>query len=301
MLTSKLITSVLCILFFISPSLAFQKSETSFFTFFYDTKDSKAVNILIRNADILAENISGMIGFRLEGKVKVVVSPTYRKFKKAQPRDSNIPGWAVGVAYPSKNLIIILNKNRVDLIKTFRHELTHIFLGQAFKGKEMVPRWLNEGLALIVADEWSISRLSTITGAVLTNSLIPMDEIASSFPYDLRDAELAYCQSFYFISFLKGKFGADLFKAFLKDYSKYKNFNYAIKKTYHISWDKMEGLWLDYMGLRFSWIPLITSTGFLWFIASIIFIAGYIRKKRNSRLMKQQWEAEERLLYDDED
>ncbi len=280
---------------------AYQRAETGFFTISYHKDDTKAAQVLMQNADRITEKVSDILGFPLTEKVDVIISSTYNEFQNAQPKGTRIPIWAVGVAYPSKNLIIILKKKRVDLMKTFTHEITHILLGQSFRGKEGVPRWLNEGLALIVAGEWSMSRLSTITGAVLTDSLLPMETITHSFPGDLRNAELAYCQSFYFISFLKGKFGNDRFKAFLKEYSRHKNFHNAIRKTYRMNWDKMEDLWLGYLGLRFSWIPILASTGFLWFAASIIFIIGYFVKKRKSRIKMQQWDLEEKFLFDDED
>ena len=284
---------LLCFFLFLSTACAYEKTETGFFTIFYNKQDHKAAKLLIQNADKIAEQVSGILGFQFTERVNVIIASAHSEFKKVQPQGSKVPSWAIGVAYPSKNLIILQKNPRFDIIKTFRHETTHILLGQAFKGKERVPLWLNEGLALIIAGEWSIYRLSTITSAVLTDSLIPMDSIVNSFPADLKDAELAYCQSFYFISFLKGKFGAAAFKAFLKEYSRHKNFYNAIRKTYHVSWNKMEALWLDYLGLRFSWIPVLTSTGFLWFAASIIFILGYIRKKRMSRIKLQEWDLEE--------
>lgn len=297
---TALLLSILCIPFFLSASQAYNKTETQAFTFFYSQADKKAALILARNADMIVQHVANTMGFDLKEKVKVVISPNYKEFQKAQPEGTRVPSWAVGVAYPSKNLIVLLKKERVDLIKTFRHEVNHILLGQAFKGKNRVPRWLDEGLAMITANEWSLSRLSTITFAVLTDSLIPMDNIAKYFPADLKYAELAYCQSFYFISFLKGKFGSTAFKNFLKEYSKQKNFYRAIRKTYHISWDKMEDLWLDYLRLRFSWIPILTSAGAIWFFASLIFIIGYIKKKRESLIKMQQWEVEENFLYGDD-
>jgi hypothetical protein len=292
---------ILTVLLFPLTCQAFQKSETGFFRFFYYKKDSRAAQFLIRYADPIAREISDSLGLKFSKKIEVFVVPAFEDFQETQPKRARIPSWAVGVAFPSRNIIVLLKKKRVDLLKTFRHELNHILLGQAFGGKHRVPRWLDEGLAMIQAGEWSMSRLSKITGAVLTDSLIPMDNIVDTFPLELRDAELAYCQSFYFISFLKGKFGNNAFKAFLKEYSKHKDFRRAIRKTYHISWDSMEELWLDYLKLRFSWIPIITSTGFLWFVASLIFILGYIRKKRKSRLQLQQWTIEENLLYGEDE
>jgi hypothetical protein len=187
-------------------------------------------------------------------------------------------------------------RGRFNLIKTFRHELIHILLGHAFRGKEKVPRWLNEGLAMIAAREWSFSRLSTMTWAVLTNALIPMDEIMESFPWDPKLAELAYCESFYFISFLKGKFGREAFKFFLQEYSKQKDFHRSLKKVYHLRWPEMESLWLEYLRLRFSWIPIITSSTTLWFSMTLLFLVGYMQKRRRNRLKLQQWEKEEAFL-----
>ena len=289
----------LCFFYFIlsfHQGQAFQKTETQLFTF-YIKQSNYLLQQLINNADVIAGEISGSTGFQLKEKVDVYIVNDFKELKNIQPSGARIPQWAIGVAFPSKNLIFILKKEQTHLLKTFRHEVNHILLGRAFKGKQRIPRWLDEGLAMIQADEWSFSRLSKMTSAVLTGSLIPMDDIVSSFPIALRDAELAYCQSFYFISFLKGKFGSDTFKVFLKEYSRQKDFPRAIRKTYHISWEDMEELWFDYLKLRFSWIPIITSTSTLWFTVSLIFIFGYIRKKQKARKKMKEWEVEEVYEY----
>jgi len=282
------------------PCHAFQKAETGFFTFYFK-QSNYTLQQLIQNADSMANEISESMGFKLKEKVSVYIVKDYTELKPIQPPGARIPFWAIGVAFPSKNLIFLLKKNQTHLAKTFRHEVSHILLGHAFKGKQRIPRWLDEGLAMIQADEWSLSRLSKMTSGVLTGSLIPMDDIVSSFPIDLREAELAYCQSFYFISFLKGKFGSNAFKDFLKEYSRHKDFQRAIRKTYDIGWHQMEELWLDYLKLRFSWIPIITSTSTLWFVTSLIFIFGYIRKKQKARQKMEKWEVEEAVLFDKDD
>ena len=144
-----------------------------------------------------------------------------------------------------------------------------------------------------------LSSMATMTGAVLTGTVLPMEDITKHFPYEESHARIAYAQSFYFISFLKRKFGNSSFQRFLTKYSKYQNFNLAIRKTYFIDWWEMEDLWLQYLRLRFNWIPIITSTGFIWFAASLIFILGYFIKKRKSRLKLKQWEEEEKIIYDE--
>jgi hypothetical protein len=292
--------TLLFILFLLTPARALQKSETLFFNFYYE-KESLLISSLIKNADPATLKVKELTGFVPKEKIDVFIAADKKEFKRFQPKNAQVPDWAVGVAFPSQNLIILLKKKNTGFAPVFRHELNHILLGQAFKGKEKVPRWLDEGLAMIMAGEWNLSSMAAMTGAVLTGAVLPMEDITTHFPYEESRARIAYAQSFYFISFLKGKFGDSSFKRFLTEYSKYHNFNLAIRKTYFLDWWEVEDMWRQYLRLRFNWIPIITSTGFLWFVTSIIFVIGYFHKKRKSRLKLKQWEEEEKFIYDDQE
>jgi hypothetical protein len=290
----------LLVLFLLTPAGAIKKNETLFFNFYYE-KESLPISSLIKNADPAALKVKELTGFVPKEKIDVFIAADKKEFKRFQPKNAQVPDWAVGVAFPSQNLIILLKKKNTGLAPVFRHELNHILLGQAFKGKEKVPRWLDEGLAMIMAGEWNLSSMAVMTGAVLTGAVLPMEDITTHFPYEESRARIAYAQSFYFISFLKRKFGDNSFRTFLSQYSKHHNFNLAIRRTYFLDWWEVENMWQQYLRLRFNWIPIITSTGFLWFVASIIFVIGYFQKKRKSRLKLKQWEKEEAFIYDDED
>ena len=292
--------TLLFVLFLISPSRALQKNETLFFNFYYE-KEALPISSLIKNADPAALKVKELTGFSPGEKIDVFIAADKKEFKQFQPEKARVPGWAAGVAFPSQNMMILLKKKNTGLAPVFRHELNHILLGQTFRGKEKVPRWLDEGLAMIVAGEWNLSNMATMTGAVLSGSVIPMEDLTTHFPYEESRARIAYAQSFYFISFLKRKFGNNSFRTFLSQYSKYYNFKVAIRKTYFLDWWEVEDMWQQYLRLRFNWIPIITSTGFLWFVASVIFVIGYFHKKRKSRLKLKEWEEEEAFIYDDDE
>jgi hypothetical protein len=271
------------------------KAETELFTFWYYQANHKAAAYLMQSADQVARDISASLGLPVSARITVYLVPAFEDVRQILPASSQVPSWAIGAAFPAEVSIVLLTDKKIDLATTFRHEVNHLVLGQVFKGSRRVPRWLDEGLAMIQAREWSMSRLATMTNAALSDSLIPMDELVRAFPHDLRDAELAYCQSFYFISFLKGKFGDAAFTAFLRNYARSRDFAAAIQKTYLMSWESMEHLWLDYLELRFSWIPILTSTGTLWFLATLIFLAGYLRKRSKSRQTMELWTQQDVL------
>ena len=83
------------------------------------------------------------------------------------------------------------------------------------------------------------------------------------------------------------------FQRFLARYGATGDFSRAVIDAYGMSWDRVDERWQRYLRLRFSWIPLCTSTGTLWCVVSLIFLWGYVRKRRAVRCLRKRWEREE--------
>jgi hypothetical protein len=272
--------------------------DTSHFVFYYHPNDKRLMESLIDNAEALRRDVVKDLGVDFMEKTKVYLAPSFKQYQELQP-GGEIPSWSAAVAYPSLNLIIIqspkaIKGQSIDLGKILKHEFTHIALGKAFSKREEIPLWLNEGLAMYESREWDLSRISTITRAVLTDSLIPLSEITRLFPLEANKAELAYSESFYLISFLISQYGKENFHRFLKEYSGGKALKEVLREVYGIKWEDFEEKWKNYLKVRFSWFPLVTSTTTLWFLVTVVFILAYIRKKKAARLKFEQWEGEEK-------
>ena len=67
----------------------------------------------------------------------------------------------------------------------------------------------------------------------------------------------------------------------------------VLEKVYSLRWDEFEERWKDYLKVRFSWIPLITSATTLWFLVTIVFIIAYVRKRKAKQRIFEQWEKED--------
>jgi predicted metallopeptidase len=270
---------------------------TSHFVFYFHEKEHGIAASLAAQAERIRGEIVEDLGLDFDEVTTVYLAHSLKEYAEIQPRGW-VPTWSAAVAYPSLNLIImksprVMKGGHMDLDKVFKHELTHIAVGRAFRGREEVPRWLDEGLAMYESREWSFSRVSSMTKAVLTDSLIPLSEITSSFPREVARAELAYSQSFYLISFLVSKFGKEDFHRFIREYTRGGDLKGILLKVYGIGWDDFEEEWKGYLRLRFSWIPILTSTTTLWFLITLVFILGYARKKRAQRMLYEQWEQED--------
>jgi len=278
----------------VSSASNYISASTPHFSFYFQAQDKRLMRSLISQAEDLRAKIMEDLGTDFEERTKVYLAPSSRLFQEIQP-SGQIPSWSIGVAYPRLNLIIIKSPKRgnIELRKVFIHELTHIFVGRAFKGREEAPRWLDEGLAMYESKEWDLSRVSTMTRAVLTDSLIPLSEITRRFPQEAEGAELAYSESFYLISFLVSRYGKGRFHRFIWVYGGGKALEEVLMEVYGISLEELEDEWKNYLKLRFSWIPIITSSTALWFLVTIAFIIAYLRRRRAKRLKWEELDKED--------
>jgi len=292
---------VTALLFLLVPLACFASELTTVmtphFSFSFYPEDERAVRSLIKESEGLRREITADLGLDPEGVTKVYLASSLNMYQALQP-GGKIHDWSAAVAYPSQNLIIILSPratrpSNMALSTIFKHEFTHIVLGRAFQGTEDIPHWLHEGVAMYESREWDFRRISAITRAVLTGTLIPLSEITRHFPQDENRAELAYCQSFYLISFLINKYGRPPFHRFIREYSLGSPLNQVLVEIYGMDLDQLEEQWQGYLRMRFSWIPLITSATALWFFLALLFILAYAKKRKVKRQLYEQWDKEE--------
>jgi hypothetical protein len=271
--------------------------ENDHFVIRYTAGDNGFAEELVNDSCRIRERTIADIGVDFTEKTEIRLSPTIEAFREAQPGGRWIPLWATGVAYPEQNIIVLLSPraikgSRINVVGVFTHEFSHIALCRALTGVK-VPVWLNEGLAMYEAREWTFSRISILTRAALTDRLIPLPVLTLSFPKEEEPAELAYAESFMFISFLINKVGRNAFHRLIRDYTRYGDLAGALRRGTGMNLADLEERWLVYLKLRVSWIPIITSVSTLWFVAALIFVYGYARKKRQANRRLKEMETEE--------
>lgn len=298
-----LINTGIIILFLTLPATVmatdYERIENEHFIISFSASDTSVAQELKRESGKIRKKIIEDIGIDFDEKTGIIISPTIETFQKDQPGGTWLPLWAAGVAYPERNLIILrspksVKKGHINYLEIFIHEFTHIAIGRALKGED-APVWLSEGLAMYESREWNFSRHAVLTRAVLTRQLIPLRVLTLSFPADEGAAELAYAQSFMFISFIINKIGRDAFHNFIRNYSRSGNLESSLQRATGMPLDVLEEKWLFYLKMSSSWIPIIMSATTLWFIASLIFIYGYFRKRRAAQVKIRQWEEEEKI------
>jgi hypothetical protein len=106
----------------------------------------------------------------------------------------HLPSWAAGAAEPEARRVVVgitANGAVQDRRRTLQHELAHVVVPEIVGGGRL-PRWLDEGLARVVAGEHGLEDLSVLARARLVGRHLPLRALVDGFPPGPTDAALAY-------------------------------------------------------------------------------------------------------------
>ena len=292
------------VLLFALPAPAAQqdftvRKQTPHFVFHAHGMNSQIAKIIDESEDIRAQYVR-QLGQDFDGVTQVYIAASPAEFSRLQPGGSTVPEWAIGVAWAEENLIILkyasINGTIPDVYKTFRHELSHIALGRV-TGYRNIPKWFVEGVAMFLAREWSFSRHEQLLYATLSGNLYSFEDIRHRFPAHHAATSLAYTQSLDLVDWLYGYMGPGEFHAFIRAIGSGEDFYAALERLSGRSTEELEALWLRSIRVNYSWLPLLTGSGFLWFAMALLFIWGYIVYRRRKARRMHEMALEDAFMY----
>lgn len=200
-----------------------------------------------------------------------------------------------GLAQPQRDLIIVkaprLRRPGSDYPGTVRHELVHLLLYRNVN-YDYLPQWLNEGIAMSLANEFYWQSLFKIARMFIQNRIIPYRQLDQSFyaptgPVQFSDA---YAQALSMTRFLRDRLGE---AAFWEMVLKLRNepFPEALQSIAGLSviefWDLYrKALW------KYAVIAALAS-GFFFQPGAVLLILAYLRRRRIARDIYKRWEDEE--------
>lgn len=281
------------------------------FVFHYRPDEEKLVSYLSSLCQEIEIRVAEDLGLEKLDEIQVTIAATHDDFLALQPQGTKAQKWVAALAYPSQDKILmksprLLLGGQPHYEQIFLHEVAHIALDQASRrgphpettrrdepqAGEMpsgIPRWLHEGYAIHVAREWSPDREVRLTRAVLKGKIIPLGRLVGDFPEDESLALLAYAQSADLVHYLIHSYGKEAFHDFVVALGRGVRFGRAAREVLGEDFHALEEQWRNHLRRRYTWIPLLTSTGTLWFLASLVFLTAYVRKKWTARAKAARW------------
>lgn len=250
--------------------------------------------LLARSLERERSELARRLGRDYEGRTEVRVGEGIDELRSLAPPGGRPPVWAGGVAYPHLNVLLFDGAalRRDDARQIVLHELAHLALGRMGRGDW--PRWFQEGFAMLVAGEWSVSRYTAMYRATVGDAAIPLSALTDGWPERHAEAEIAYALSLSFVSHVYEKGGDAQFRDFIGQVADGGGFEETFESIYGVALEAEESDWRSSLATRYTWLPLLTGTGTLWGLITVLFLIAYARSRRRKRERIRLMEIEEK-------
>jgi len=215
-----------------------------------------------------------------------------------------VPDWGAAVAIPFREQIVIRSPANFRLGKSLyeltKHEYAHLALANRF-GPVRPPRWLDEGLAMYTAFEWSWSNSFALSRASTFGGLKSLDEIEGLNNLDQNTAETAYAQSYLAIKYMLDTYGVEALNILIDSLARKVPIDKAMMTATGSNLAGFEQEYLNFLRSRYNLLTLFIDMSYLWLILAIVVVIGFLLRYRKRKQAYDRWEEDEKLHSTDFD
>gem|GEM_PF-2472197 len=266
-----------------APAPAAPRSlATDRFLFVFEAADRRAVEHLAEIAPQKLARIEQRL--RIDLPVPIHVYLQERLQVPGVPHASGWPEWVEGLAVANANTILLRSPRTLppheSIDEIFAHELAHLALGR--RVPDGLPRWLNEGLAMLIATEIRPGDIPLLTRLAALNALTDFSPTELDFQGGVYRARAAYAQSLSMVHYLKREKGWPGLALLLDHLAAGEDLTTAAAQVYEKPWPALVDEWRSGVRMRYTWLPLVLSGSLVWVLASPVVGFGLLHKWRDA-------------------
>jgi hypothetical protein len=223
--------------------------------------------------------------------IRVMLAPEDSEFARTTP------SWIAGFAHGATDTVVLFPSRSLryphdSLEAVLRHEVAHILILRAADG-HAVPRWFNEGLAVVAERAWHFEDRWQLVWALVAADQVRMDEVNDLFQAGSSGAGQAYALASAFVRDLIESQGSDVPARILAAVANGVSFEVAFAQATGRSLVDAERSF--HAGLT-SWtwrLPLLTSPFVLWMIVTLLALyAIYVGSRRRAE-RRRKWDEDD--------
>ncbi|MFH1733738.1 MAG: peptidase MA family metallohydrolase [bacterium] len=262
---------------------------------FYHTGDEKNVDGVLSAVSKAMPDLLEKLGVELKYPVKIYLVSSEDEFHNIT--GSKIPEWSHGVSFSQTGQILLKSprfaKDIQTLHRTAIHELVHALIAQ--RVGQNIPRWLNEGLALVLSGEGPTKPRIPLSRAVWSGKLIWLENIDQVNYFSQSMADVAYLQSYHAAEYLIKKYGWETIRQMLTSLGSGKTWEETILQTTGKTHEAFESSWLENLKKSYRWTILLDIHIYLFMGATLLVLLSGILVFRRKRKLYRRWEEEEAM------
>jgi len=223
--------------------------------------------------------------------IRVILAP------ESSPLAREVPSWVSGYTDGVSNIVVLLPERTPSypdggLEEVLAHEVAHVLIYRASAGRS-VPRWFNEGVAMLAGRSWRLRDQTQLALGLLSGEKVPLWKLDDLFLGDRWQVERAYALAGALVQDLLDRYGTGLPSALFSRVASGLSFDEALRRTTGATLlDVGESFWAR-QGVLKRWIPILTSTAVLWFGITVLAIVAAVKRRRDRAAEAERLAAEE--------
>ncbi len=265
--------------------------------------DEKNAALVLELAEAGCSTVKSELGLVRAVVVQVVLAPSADEFTAMTYHQ--LPRWAAGVtALEAEGPVIYLPSPRWgarggELHQTILHEVAHALVAVASDFRPL-PRWMAEGLAIHFSREQQWTSPAQVSRALLTNSLMSLEEIEQLNTVPEHKARVAYQQSFLAVEYLLHTYGPAAMRTILTRIGQGEDVDAAFEHAIDRDTWEFQQEWLDYARRRYRWTFLAELDWALWGLVLFLAAAAFVAVRYRARRTMRAWEEEPSSAEDEQ-
>ena len=234
-----------------------------------------------------------LAGVREPGEpIRVLLAP------ESSPLAKGAPPWVSGYTDGVSSVVVLLPERTPSypdgaLEEVLAHEVAHVMVSRACGGRR-VPRWFDEGVAMVAGRSWEAHDRARAAIAILSGGRIPLRGLDALFHGDRAEVERAYALSGALVQGLLERYGPGLPRALFLRVSRGATFDEALREVTGTTLLDVELSFFSSQATWGRWFAVLSSAAVLWLGISLLAIAAAVRRRRAHRADLARLAAEER-------
>jgi hypothetical protein len=254
-----------------------------------------AVGQLSARVPELLARLRAELGLKLHQTIEVWIVPGQTGPEIEAPR------WAAAYAEPGRRRIIVRQIDAQRALALLQHELVHLAVHQAVRTP--IPRWFDEGLALVYGGEWGMAESLRAAAASWNRDWLPLDRVEDRLQgSDAERAQQAYLESAAFLLHLRSAYGADAPRRIVAAMAAGQSFAEAFEAVTGVEVKTVERVFLG--APKPDWLAafsrllggqsmLYAAIAVLALVAAAVFL---VRQRRRRTLMElEEWSSDQTI------
>lgn len=215
---------------------------------------------------------------------------------EGSPPADRVPSWVAGYAVGQIGLVVLMPARSPaypdrSLDAVLLHEVAHVLVARA-AGRQGVPRWFNEGIAMAAGRYGLVDRFEVVL-ATMRPGNPSLGSLDRGFPVGPDASRRAYALSGAMVRWLRDAYGNRAPARILARVRAGADFDAAFREVTGVPILEAESRFWHTMGNWRRFMPLLTSPTLGWAGITGLFLLAYAVRRRRDARQRAIWAAED--------